>query len=372
MFAQHEGSTVKKAATLVIGTVSSLSIFVGAYVAQAAIRSDVSLNPGKPVFDSRIQPLAKEILKKGMAQHKASAGFAIVADPVRGTIIAAVSLNDGFDKNLKGDWALSYPLQPGSALKPLIAASALQHKNTKIDEMHNCEKGQYALGKNLYNDVEAFDKLSTADTVVHSSNICTIKISQKLGARGLENSLREFGIGKDGSAQDFPAAKVGFVPSAGVIPDENYIGLLSHGISNRTEFYVTPLEMVEAYSAIANGGRLMKAIGADGKHTPEMIRDVLSPEVSAQMRDTLRRVVEEGTAKGIKGSTIPLAGKTSTVMINGNQRITGFIGYAPADKPKLLVYVAMFDPKGSGKYGSSTSAPVFREIVEKAVPIFNP
>ncbi len=343
-----------------------------AYVAQAAIRSDGLPNPGKPVFDSRIQPLAEEALKKGMAQHQASAGFAIVADPVRGTVIAAVSLNEGFDKNLKGDWALSYQLQPGSALKPLIAASALQKKVTKIDEMHNCENGQYALGENVYNDGTAFAQLSTADAVIQSSNICTIKISEKLGAKGLEASLREFGIGKNGSAAEFPSASIGFVPSAGSIPNENYIGLVSHGISNRTELYVTPLEMVEAYGAIANGGSLMKAIGADARKNPEMIRDVLSPEVSAQIRTTLRRAVEEGTGKTIRGSAIPLAGKTSTVMINGNQLITGFIGFAPADKPKLIVYVALFDPKGSGKFGSTTAAPIFREIIEKTIPIFNP
>lgn len=372
MLAQHERSTARKAVAFALGTMASFSIIAVAYVAQAAVRSDRSPNPGKPIFDSRIQPLAEEALKKGMVQHQASAGFAIVADPVRGTVIAAVSLNDGFDKKLKGDWALSYPLQPGSALKPLIVASALQKKLTKIDEMHNCENGQYRIGKNLYNDSTSFDKLSTADTVVQSSNICTIKISEKLGAKGLENSLREFGIGKDGSAAEFPSATVGFVPPAGTIPDENYIGLVSHGISNRAELYVTPLEMVEAYGAIANGGRLMKAIGADAKRNPEMIRDVLSPEVAAQVRETLRRAVEEGTGKPIKESPMSLAGKTSTVMINGNQRITGFIGYAPADKPKLLVYVALFDPKGSGKYGSTTAAPIFREIIEKTVPLFNP
>ncbi len=372
MLAQHERSTARRASAFALGTLSSFSIVAAAYVAQAAVRSDGSPNPGKPIFDSRIQPLAEEALKKGMALHQASAGFAIVADPVRGTVIAAVSLNDGFDKKLKGDWALSYPLQPGSVLKPLIVASALQKKVTKNGEMHDCEKGQYRFGKNIYNESTSFDKLSTADTVVQSSNICTIKISQKLGAKGLENALREFGIGKDGSAAGFPSATVGFVPMAGTIPDENYIALVSHGISNRTDLYVTPLEMVEAYGAIANGGKLMKAIGADAKQPPETIRDVLSPEVSAQVREALRRAVEEGTGKPIKGSSISLAGKTSTVVLNGNQRITGFIGYAPADKPKLIVYVALFDPKGTGKYGSTTAAPVFREIIEKTVPIYNP
>lgn len=372
VFAQHENSMAKRAAGVLFGTASVFTILATAYFAQAAVRSKSLPNPGQAIYDSRIQPLAEEALRKGMAAHKASAGFAIVADPVRGTVIAAVSVNSGFDKRLKGDWALSYPLEPGSVLKPLIVASALQRKLTKVDEMHNCENGEYRLGSMLNHDSEPFAALSTADTVAQSSNICTIKIGQKMGAKGIENVFREFGVGGGEVLQDFPAARAGHVPEAGGIPDDDYIALVSQGIPHRTGFYVTALEMVQAYGAIVNGGRLMKAIPADAKVSPEMIRDVLTPEVAAQMRGILQRVVEEGTARSIKDSSIPLAGKTSTVVINGNQRVTGFIGYAPADRPKLVVYVVLFDPKGKGKFGSSTAAPVFREIIEKAVPIFNP
>jgi hypothetical protein len=369
MFVFHKKAKSGKAAAYSLGTLACVSLAAMAYLSHAAVKKDKPTGTVTAVFDSRIQPLTERILKRGMAQHQATAGFAIVADAVSGMVISAVSINDGFDKNLKGDWALSYPLQPGSVLKPLIAASALQRKVTRIDEMHNCENGKYALGKNLYNDVEAYEKLSTAGAVIHSSNICTIKISQKLGAKGLERSLHDFGIGPDGSASEFPGASGGFVPSAADLPDEAYIGLVSHGISNRSELYITPLEMVQAYGAIANGGRLMKAIGLGGAQSPEVIREVLSSDVSEQMRRTLEGVVEEGTARSIKGSSLRLAGKTSTVVVDGNRRVTGFIGYAPANKPRAVIYVVMFDPKGKGKFGSSTAAPVFRDIAEKVVPV---
>lgn len=372
MFAQHERSTAKKAAAIALGTLSLVTLVAGAYFAQAAVRTGGAINPGKPVFDNRIQKMAEESLRKGMALHNASGGFAIVSDPIRGTVIAAVSVNDGFDSKLKGDWALSYPLEPGSIVKPLIVATALQRGVTRVDEVHNAENGEYAYGTNMFHDSEPFDKLTTAQTVIESSNIGTMKVAQKLGAKGVENGLIEFGIGPNGSTEDFPAASFGHVPAVGSISDENYIGFLAHGVRNRTEFYVTPLEMVQAYGAIANGGRLMKPISAGGKRSPAMIRDVLSSEVSAQMRDVLKRVVDEGTGQRIRGSVIPLAGKTATVDINGNRRVTGFIGYAPADQPKLVVYVALFDVKGKERLGSSTAAPVFREIVEKVVPIFNP
>jgi beta-lactamase regulating signal transducer with metallopeptidase domain len=371
MFAQHKRRAAKRATAVAFGILSGTAIMAAAYMAQAASRSSDGPNPGKPVWDHRFQSLAETALKKGMAEHGASAGFAIVSDPVRGTVIAAVSVNDGFDPKLKEDWALSYPVEPGSAIKPLLVASALQHGATKPGEIHDTGNGEYAFGRNLYHDSEPYKELSTTDTVVHSSNIGMIKIGQKMGAKGIESALHEFGIGNGGSVQDFPGARSGFVPSAGTIADEEYIGLLAHGSSNRTQMFVTPIEMVEAYGAIANGGRLMKAIGADGKRSPDMIRDVLSAGTAKEMRAILRKVVLNGTGERIKNSAIPLAGKTSTVE-NGNRRITGFIGYAPADDPKLVIYVAMFDPKGPERAGSNTAAPVFREIAEKAVPLFNP
>lgn len=361
MFAQHERSVAKRASAFALGTFSLFSIMVLAYVAQAAVRADGPTNPGHPVFDSKIQAIAQNALKKGMAKHNASAGLVIVADPFTGAILSAVGVNEGFDMNLKGDWALSYPLQPGSAIKPLIAGSALQQKETKIGDMHICE-----------NSVNPFGALSTADTVIHSNNDCAIKISKKLGPERLESSLRQFGIGKNGSAKDYPSASVGYIPPAGEIPNDDYLETFSHGTSDRMEFYTTPLEMVGAYSAMANGGKLMKAILVDGKQKPEVIREVLSSEVAAQMRGILRNVVVLGTAKGIRDSSVALAGKTSTVLTSSGQWITGFIGYAPADKPKLVVYVVMFDPKGSRKFGSTTSAPVFREVMERIVPIYNP
>lgn len=369
MFAKHERTKTQKAAAFAIGTVSSLSIVAGAYFAHAAVRSNTLPNAGKPVFDSRVQSLAQQSLKNGMTQHGASAGFAIVSDADSGTVMAAVSLNEGFDNNLTGDWALSYPYAPASSLKSLIVGAAIEQKVTTVDEAHDCENGHYKFGKNVYHDNMAFERLTTAEAVIHSSNICTLKVAEKLGAKGLEDSLREFGIGPGGALRDYPGARVGNVPVAGIIPEAEYIALLAYGVSNRTDFFVTPLEMVQAYGAIANGGKLMKAIVADGRQKSEVVRDVLSAQTSAQMREVLRRVVTEGTGQSIRGSAIPLAGKTSTMNLDGTKRMTGFVGYAPATHPKYVVYVALFFNDGKDKAGSNTAAPVFREIVEKTVSV---
>ncbi|MGE0526479.1 MAG: penicillin-binding transpeptidase domain-containing protein [Bdellovibrionales bacterium] len=367
MFAQHERHLPRRGLAIAIGTILSLSFAVAVYAGQTLGRSKQNVNSGKPLFDTAIQQITSDVLNNGLTNLKASAGFAIISDVRRGTVIAAVSINRGFDPKLKGDWALSYPLEPGSALKPLIVASALQHKATTIDDVYDCGNGEYLFGGMLNHDVRPMGRLSTAETIMHSSNIGTIKIGERLGAEGIVRALREFGVGGE-TVKEFPAARGGHVPNAGVIEEEKFIALVSQGISNRTGFHVTPLELVQAYGAMANGGRLMRALSARGTHDPEMVRDVLSPEVASQMREVLRRVVQEGTARTIRDSTLELAGKTSTIIVNGNQRVGGFIGYAPAGDPKLVIYVALFDPKIPSPAGSNTAAPVFRELAEKVVP----
>lgn len=361
MFAQHERSKARKALSLTIGTMSCLLIGASAYIAQAAIRSN-HVNPGKPVFDQRVQSITEDVLQKGIAQHKASAGFAIVADPMTGKILAAVGINNGYDKNMKGDWALSYPIQPASALKPLVVASALQNYFVKIDDVHDCENGTYTFGSTMIKDAEPWDKLTTAETVAQSSNICTVKIAQMMGAKSLHDGLIDFGLGGAGALSDYPGARAGQVPSLGKVSDDIFIAMTALGTSMKTDFYVTPLEVVQAYGAIANGGRLMKAITPN--QTPEVVRAVLSLDAANKMRETLRKVVTEGTAQSIKGSPITLAGKTGTSIVNGKS-VTSFVGMAPADHPSLVAYVVVFEPKGKQTFGGRIAAPIFQRLVEK-------
>ena len=371
MFVHHEKPPRPKAWAIAIGTIASLIVMIGAYAAQATLRSSEAVNSklvnGKKIFDPKIQRIATVELQKGMAAAKASAGFAIVSEASTGAVIAAVSLNDGFDPGLKDDWALSYPLEPGSALKPMIIASALQRGKTTAHEIIDTGNGEYQLGSVANRDVEPFGKLTTADVVAQSSNIGTIKIAEKLGAQGLEDVFHDFGMGAGGTARDFPGAQSGTIPSSGTLPSDNYLSLISQGVSVRTGLSVTPLEVVQAYSAIANGGHLLRAIPLSKSASPELVREVLSPEVASEMRKILRRVVTDGTGKGIRNSVVELAGKTSTIIINGNQRVGGFVGFAPAANPKIVVYVMIFDPKITGAWGSTTAAPVFREITEKTL-----
>lgn len=368
MFKQHEIAKWKKKKITLIGTLLMATLAGGAFIANAALRSTTQPNPGQPVFDNQVQALVKESLTKGLNQFKASAGFAIVANPRTGVVLASVNINRDFDSYLKGQWALSYPMQPASAIKPLLLATALQKGATQIQDSHNCENGRYTFGENTFYDHKAFNTLTSAEAIIQSSNICTLKVGQKLGATYLEQGLRDFGLGVKGSVKDFPAARVGYVPSANVTSPENYLGYLAHGVSEKTGFYITPLELVQAYSVFANGGKLMKAIDFSGSQSTQILRQVLSTENARTINNTLIEVVSKGTARSIKDPQLEIAGKTATLDIEGNHRVTGFIGYAPANHPQLVVYVTLFDPKGAKRVGSNTAAPIFKEIIKKTLP----
>lgn len=371
MFIHHDYLPTKKWKVTTTGTIFCFLIALGAYFANATMRAQTNPNPGTPEFNKKLHAQVEKILNQGLDSYKANAGFAIVSDPHSGSILAAVNINRGPDKNLSGDWSLKYPLQPASALKPILVATALKYNATQINEQHDCGNGSFKIGESTFHDYQAFRQLSTEDTLVKSSNICTIKIGQKLGAPRIEEGLQEFGFGPSGSSKHFPGARSGNIPPSKHANQDMYIANMSLGSSGKLGFYTTPLEMVQAYGAIANGGNLMVAIDSSGSQKSELIRNILSPQVSMELRQALRKVVTHGTAQTIRNSQVPLAGKTSTFVDGKGHRLTGFIGFAPANNPKLVTYVVLFDPKGKKNVGSNTAAPVFQQVIETALGSLN-
>ena len=230
MFKHHEQASIRKWQGLILGTL--LSTFIFGRRLYSACSSSINLYdqiPALPFLIKKFKRPPRGILAKGLQKFKASAGFAIVADPITGVVLAAANINNGFDDSLSENWSLSYPIQPASALKPLLVGSAIRGHATQIDEMHDCENGRYEFAGHVYRDYKGFDRLSSGETIAQSSNICTIKVGQKLGALGIESGLKEFGFGKDGVAKDFPAARSGKVPSTNGLNKEKFIANIAHG-----------------------------------------------------------------------------------------------------------------------------------------------
>ena len=219
------------------------------------------------------------------------------------------------------------------------------------------------------------------DIIAKSSNIGAVKIAQQVGKKPFYNYIRNFGFGEK-SGLSLPGE------SAGQLKDQvswNSLSLAS--ISFGHEIAVTPIQMIRALSAIANGGNLMephiiKALIKDGQVVeqlqPKKIRRVISEQTSLQMIEILRSVVKNGTGKKAALKGFDIAGKTGTAQkynmetqsYSNTEFISSFIGFAPADSPRLVTLVMIDNPKGL-HWGSVVAAPVFRKITKRALRYLN-
>jgi cell division protein FtsI (penicillin-binding protein 3) len=336
-------------------------------------------------LDAEIQAITERELAAGVTAAKAIAGAAIVMDPSTGEILALAN-DPTFNPNDRSDWgnprhkdrirnrALSDPYEPGSTFKAILAASALEQGIIKPTERVFCENGAWNLGKWTIHDSHPHGWLSFAEVIQFSSNIGAAKVGDRLGRERYSSWLHKFGFGQRTGIE---------------LPDESP-GILRDGatwarIDLATQSFgqgiaVTPLQMVAAYGAIANGGRLMRPFvlrritapsgEAVVEHEPQVVRELLSPRTAAVTTELLRRVVEErgGTGSRARLDEFTVAGKTGTAQkvdprtrAYSAKRIGSFVGFVPADHPRAVILVLIDEPTTSS-YGGVVAAPVFRKI----------
>lgn len=376
MFIAHKDSRPCQGAGLLMGTLAAVCTLALAVYADGAFAAKASsITGGEIKIDPAIQKIAQAALDAALNRHKASLGFVVVADPQSGQILA-VANEDRVETHAERTphWALSLRVGPASITKAFVAAAAVERGVTSVDEVHNCENGKYTYGGKLFQDWKPFDKLSTAETVVQSSNICGIKVGQKLGSAGLLEMFTQFGFGPGGTADGFPEARAGeiaAVPSSK--EDESvFVATVATGYGG---MYLSPVEVVQAMGAIANGGNLVKPQAKPAK--PEIIRRVLSPETSDKMKQVLEKVMISGTAMKSHSKLYRLAGKTATGYshthtdhdsVGGDSNMASFVGFGPVENPRVVVYVGLENPTdGKGVHGAYHAAPIFREVAEKTL-----
>jgi membrane peptidoglycan carboxypeptidase len=380
MFARPERSRSYAWAGVLVGTALVTFTLAAAFGAEQAIRNkgQATPNPGTVVVDPNIQGLAEKALSEAIESQKAKGGFAIVADPNTGKILAIANIDTSGKQ--KGYWSLSQVLEPASHAKVIVAAQAIESGLTGPQDEHSCENGTYRFGKDFFHDWKTggWNRLTTEGTIMVSSDICSIKIGELVGAKALQKMLVQFGFGPGGSAESFPAAMPGILP--GETEKPHVIPQITAGYG----FKATPIEMLQAYGAIANGGKLLKPQLANSSRNAEMIRQVMSKENAEKVKEILRQVVLKGTGKPAQSSLYSMAGKTATSYIpdlkkwdlmerrkKGNY--AAFIGFAPVKEPKIEVYIGIHDPHtdDTGAHGSSHAAPVFKRIVEDVLKHMN-
>jgi len=348
----------------------------------------VSLRPTSEVvltIDRTVQFIAERELNRTMEASKAKAGIIIVVDPKNGDILALAN-QPSFDPNEYGKYsldrwknrAISNTYEPGSTFKVIMVSSALEARKVTPLDVFDCENGSIVIGDHTLNDSHPNGELSVADIIRVSSNIGTYKIGKTLGRDRAYEAIRNFGFGEK-TGIELPGESPGILQTPNRWSRVQFATIaFGQGIS------ATPLQMTMAFAAIANGGELLrphivKYVRDDkGDLVVENAREVrrrsISKEIARTMTKMLQAVVgEDGTGKLAASLEYPVAGKTGTAQIASSRGgylkgkyFASFIGFAPADDPRVVVYVGLDEPKGY-YYGGQVAAPAFRQVVEQTL-----
>ncbi len=338
-------------------------------------------------LDEDLQYIVEKELFNAVKKWKASSAVSILMEPDTGRILAmAVSPTFSPERPDKPEhWrnrAVTDVYEPGSTFKSILAAAALEESVARPSDRFDCSKGYIEVGGRKIRDDHRHKVLSFAEVIQKSSNVGAVKIAQRLGKNRFYGYIRSFGFGaKTGS--DLPGEVRGLLRAP-----ERWSGSSIGALAVGYEVAVTPLQLLNAYCAIANGGVLMRPyivseiIDADGRtvrsFSPKPIRRVISKKTSAILTGILEKVVQEG-GTAVRASVLgnPVAGKTGTARkLNSNGRysrtryVSSFVGFVPSDKPRLAIIVVVDEPKGA-IYGGEVAAPVFRNIAEHALIYLN-
>jgi len=344
-------------------------------------------------LDATIQKFARDELLKQYEKYQAEAAVAVVVDPKTGAILAMVSLPDfdpleagTTDPNYFRSRVITDWFEPGSVIKPIVMAIALDAGVVKRDEQIFCENGSYG-GKGFGRISEylgGFGDLTPREILIKSSNIGMAKIGQRLGKEKLHNGLKLFGFG-DKTGIELPGEVDGLVR-----PLQKWDGYSETRVPFGQEICVTAMQLVRAFCILANGGRLVrpylvKAIVEDDGRITSLKRPqspvgyVVKPEIARWVvSDAMVGVINEGTGKRAKLGKWQVFGKTGTANIakqgergySDSDYIASFVCGAPAEDPAIVVLVSIRKPKkslGMGYTGGVVASPVAANIVDKTL-----
>lgn len=347
-------------------------------VTQAVDGSDLILT-----IDRTVQLMACDKLKKWVVQHGADGGSLIIQDPNTGAIRALCATPD-FDPAKYGESgirvfnnpALFSPYEPGSVFKAFTMAIGLELEKVTPDTTYN-DTGSVKIGSYTIknSDGKAHGVQTMMDVLDESLNTGTIFVARKVGIEQFRKYIKAFGFGSL-TGIDLDTETAGNVSSLDQKNSDIYVatGSFGQGIT------VTPIQLITAYSALANGGKLMKPYVVDEivkpdktviKTSPKVIRQVISPRTSDLIGGMLVNVVRKGHGKhaGVPGYFV--AGKTGTAQVprkdgrgyEQNNTIGSFAGYTPVQHPAFVMLVRIDHPRDV-QWAESSAAPLFGEMAQ--------
>ena len=320
-----------------------------------------------------LQEIAENALADAVSRMGAESGDVVILDPHSGEIRAMASR--------RGDTAvttaaITEPFEPGSTLKPFIAAGLMERGLVQSTDSVDTGDGKLELNGRTITDDHTIGRAPLSDVIRMSSNVGIVKFSQRLTPRDHYETLRDFGIGTP-TGIEFPSE------ASGTLRPPTAWGKQSPAsLAIGYELSMTPLQLAVGYAVFANGGKLVEPTlvkevrspegGVQYRHKTRVVRQVISNDVAKGIREMLKEVVKSGTATEADIDEYVLAGKTGTPrgMVDGRYGSglynPNFVLLFPADDPQFVIVVRLSNPSGS-IYGGKTAAPVTRAIIEAAV-----
>lgn len=340
----------------------------------------------KLTLDSKMQQIVEWKLKEGALATRSKWGIGVCVDPRTGEILAMasypwVNLNERgsfSDADAMRNNATGRVYEPGSTFKPIMLGIAMEAAKAPKGEQFLC-RGRISIAGGIIRDVSTHGQLSLEGLIVKSCNTGMATIGNRLKPHETYAMLRQFGFGQKTNVE-IAGEEDGLLRSP-----EEWLGIAPANVAIGQGLAVTPLQLVMAIGAIANGGNLLKPYvieevrNASGKIIHQGKRRVrtmvLSPDTAAWLREAMRKTVAEGTGKVAKTDAVSIAGKTGTAQIASlggygkGQYVSSFVGFWPAEKPEYVLLIALGEPAGGRFYGGEVAAPIFKAIAEEITQI---
>ncbi|HEX9250424.1 MAG TPA: penicillin-binding transpeptidase domain-containing protein [Gemmatimonadaceae bacterium] len=327
-------------------------------------------------INNTLQDICERELSIAVDSLRADGGDIVVMNPHTGEILALASNRVG--RTTFSNTAVTEPFEPGSTLKPFVAASLLENGRARPTDIVDTHNGKLDLDGRVITDMHKSQTLSLADVIRYSSNVGIVEFGQRLTPRQKYETFRNLGFGMP-LGVPLPAEAPGTLREP-----RQWSKQSSASILMGYEIAVTPLQLVTAYAAIANGGELLEphlvkeVRSIDGKvlyrAEPRSVRRVMSGEVARTVQQMLLAVVREGTATKADLATFDVAGKSGTARrtsqnagyIAGNYTAS-FVGLFPGNDPQFVVLVKLDNPRGAHYAGGDIAAPVTQIVLRAAL-----
>ena len=338
-------------------------------------------------LDSKMQYVLEDAMEDAIKRTKAKGAAAIIMDPYTGEVLG-MSSRPTYDPNNYGKYdpetwsnkTISMIYEPGSVFKPIVACMGMAEQIVTPNSLFQDDGKIQIADRTIHNwdwkwELKGKGKIPLSEVIKNSVNTGMVQLGMELGAHRLTNYSKLFGFGEP-TGIELPGEESGILYKAEDMykPDVATMAI-GQGIA------VTPIQMLRAICAIANGGELVqpyiikKIVAPNGDVVREgekkVIRQVISKDTASKMRDMMEQVVADGGGKSAAIKGYRIAGKTGTAEklaekggYEKDKYIASFVGFVPADKPKYAMIVMIDDPQGAF-YGSQVCAPIFRDTLQQ-------